>query len=375
MALMGFLTTMRGVSFPLIKTGFGVSYNDMGLMNSLTSFFSIFFCILAGVFMNRYGLKKNLLIGYLIFIAGTGSLYFASGFWITVWLYLIFQAGYGFLNIGLNGMGVRIFTLRSGLMINLLHFFYGAGAIFGPRFMGVMVNRGMRWQDVYPLGLFPLIIILLVLLVVRFPENPRRVNDNGDSAGKTTFWAMFADPRVWLFGITMGIGNSIDVFLLTWSGLYLLDVYGLDPSITGAAIISAFFMLYTLSRFISGFIIEKTGYLRSVIVSSLMIIVLFALAFGLGRRGIYLFAVVGFFTAIIWPTLLAIAAKVFKEQAQTASSAIFCISSTLGGIIHYGVGLTNRFIGAAWGFRSCIIYCIILVVLLFRLKRIRGAEG
>jgi fucose permease len=373
MALLGFLNSMRGVSFPLIKTGFDASYNEMGLLSALASFSTVCFSIIAGVFMNRYGLKKDIMAAFFFTIVGAVLLYFASSFWMALGLYIFLVAGFGFFEIGLNGMGIRIFTVRSGLMMNLLHFFYGVGAIFGPRFMGSLVNSGLRWQDVYPLAVIPVIIFLVISLFIRFPEENSEEN-NEVSVEKASFWTMLKDPMVWLFGLILGFGGSIEGCSVTWSGLYFFDVYGLDPSTTGAAIISIFYLLYTLSRFISGFIIEKTGYMRSVIAAGLAIILLFAGTFGLGRNGIYLLPVSGFFIAIIWPTVLAIGSGYFKERAQTASSAIICISFTLGGIINYGIGLTNRYIGEAWGYRTCLIYGVILVCLLLRLRRITEAR-
>jgi fucose permease len=280
-------------------------------------------------------------------------------------LYLIIQSGFGFWEISLNGTGVRIFTRKSGLMLNLLHFFFGVGAICGPRFMGFMVTRmGLSWQQVYPIALVPLFIMLVITLFIRYPGV-----EAAASGEKPSFLAALKDPMVWFFGVILGIASSVEGCSVAWSGLYLQDVYGLDPSIEGAAFVSAFFTLYTISRFSSGFVIEKVGYIRSIFVSSLIIIVLFIIAFSLGRTGIYLLPVTGFFIAIMWPTVLAISVGVFKEKAQTASSAMLCIAFTLGGIIQYGFGLTNVILGAAWGYRSCVVYSIILAVLLFLLGR------
>ena len=387
MVILGFLNSMRGVSFPLIKNSFNVSYNNMGLMSALTSFSAVIFCVVSSVFMNRFGIKKTIIAAFIFVTAGAGALYFASFFWITVFFFLILQAGFGFFEISLNGSGVKFFTIRSGLMLNLLHFFYGIGAIGGPRFMGFMVNRrSFSWQEVYPLALVPAFIMLIITLSVRFPVGnlnpgdsrrsvPERKNESTEAreaqqlSNAPSFWDMLKNPLVWLFGITIGLAGAMEGCSVAWSGLYLQDVYGFDPSVSGAAFVSVFYILYTISRFISGFIIEKTGYLRSVIVSGIMIVFLFAAGFILGRNGIYVLPVVGFFIAIMWPTVLAISAGVFREHAQTASSAMISIAFTLSGIIQYGVGLSNRFLGAAWGYRSCILYSSILVILLFVLQR------
>jgi len=367
MALIGFMNSIKGVSFPLMRNGFNVSYNDMGLMNALIFVIAVCSCIVSGIYMNRSGLKKTVIAALLLLMLGAGSLYFSTGLWMAMGFYFMLQAGICFFEVSLNGTGVRIFTVRPGLMMNLLHFFFGLGAIGGPRFIGFMVNRyDMSWQEVYPLTLVPIFSLLIGSLMIRFPG---KVETTASQQQGPSFWAMLKEPMVWHFGLILGIASSIEGCSIAWSGLYLLDVHGLDPSTFGAAFVSSFFMLYTLSRLLSGFVIEKTGYMRSIFVSGLLIIIILITAFSLGRRGVYLLPVVGFFIAVMWPIAVAISIGVFKERAQTASSAIVAIAFTLNGAIQYGVGLTNRFVGAAWGYRSCVIYSIILGVLLFLLLR------
>ena len=373
MTLFGFLSSMKGVSFPLIKNNFNVSYDDMGLMNALIYFTALCACIAAGIFMNRFGLKKAVAAAFFFVILGAGSFYFASVFWMAVGFYLLLQSGFCFFEISLNGVGVRVFTVKSGLMMNLLHFFFGLGAIGGPRFMGFMVHRmRINWQEVYTLALVPILILLIITLIIRFPGNP----ETADTRNKLSFWTALKDPMVWFLGFILGIACGLEACSVAWSGLFLQDVYGLDPSTAGAAFVSAFFLLYTISRLSSGFIIEKTGYMKSIFVSGVIIFVLFAAAFSLGRTGIYLLPVTGFFIAIMWPTIMAISVGVFKERAQTAASAIICITFTTNGIIQYGVGLSNRFLGAAWGYRSFVLLCsITLGVLLFLLARRNKIHG
>ena len=364
--LLGFLTSMRGVSFPLIRNSFNASYETMGLMNGLIYLAAVCSCIIAGIYMNRFGLKKAVLSAFLLVVLGAGSIYFATGFWMAAGFYLILQSGFVFFEISINGVGVKVFTVKPGLMMNLLHFFFGVGAIVGPRFMGLMVNRvEMSWREVYPLSLVVVIILLVMSLLVRFPAREEAT----DTQNRPSFWTAMKEPMVWFLGIALGIACGIEGFTVGWSGLYLQDVHGLEPSTTGAAFVSAFFFMFTISRLVSGFAIEKIGYIKSVLVSSLAIAIIFVAAFSLGRRGIFLLPVTGFFVAIMWPTIMAIGAGIFKERAQTAISAIIAITFTLNGLIQYGVGLTNSLLGAAWGYRSCLIYSIILGVMFLILAR------
>jgi fucose permease len=381
MILYGFVQSAKGVVFPLIKNEFNASYNEQGLLVGLVALVAVFFCVAAGVFIGRYGLKKALVLGFSLAALGMASFYFASGFWLAAGMYLVIQSGLSFFEISLNGLGVRIFTVKSALMISLLHFFYGAGAIAGPRFAGFITNRpDMNWRWIYPAALVPVFIMLIITLCIDFPDKPQRGRLNHPAGGtdrekvsgpeKTPFWVVIKQPMVWLFGLILGFGGAVEGGSLNWSVLYLQDVYGLDPAVSGAAFVSAFFVLYTTSRLISGFFIEKAGYMNSLLFAALGLLLLFISGFALGEWGIRILPLTGAFIAVVWPAMLAVSVGVFKAGAQTASGAIIAIAFTLNGIIQYGIGLTNRFMGAAWGYRSCLVYSLILLFLLYRLKRI-----
>jgi fucose permease len=385
MVLYGFVQSTKGVVFPLIKNEFNASYNEQGLLVALVSLVAVFFCVVAGVFIGRYGLKKALVLGFFLAALGMGSFYFASGFWLAAGIYLVIQSGLSFFEISLNGLGVRIFTVKSALMISLLHFFYGAGAIAGPRFAGFITNRpGMNWRLIYPAALIPVFVMLFITLCINFPDKPekgRRNHPAGETArekfsgpAKSPFWVVIKQPMVWLFGLILGFGGAVEGGSVNWSVLYLQDVYGLDPVTSGAAFVSAFFVLYTMSRLISGFFIEKAGYMNSLLFAALGLLLLFIGGFALGERGIRILPLTGAFVAIVWPAMLAVSVGVFKSGAQNASGAIIAIAFTLSGIVQYGIGLINRFMGAAWGYRSCLVYSLILLLLLCRLKRIIAPE-
>jgi fucose permease len=180
---------------------------------------------------------------------------------------------------------------------------------------------------------------------------------------------------VWLFGICMGLTSTIEYGVTNWSGLYLHDVFGLDPKTTGATFISVYFSLYAISRLLGGFFIEKIGYLRGVFLAAFITLCLLITGFVLGRRGVWVLPVTGLFIGVVFPTILAISIGVFKGKAQAASSTMLVISSSLSSTIQYLVGLTNRYIGEAWGYRSSVLYGTLLVFMLIRLQNVLRKKG
>ena len=76
---------------------------------------------------------------------------------------------------------------------------------------------------------------------------------------------------------------------------------------------------------------------------------------------------------------MALAMGVFGEDAPVFSSAMIAIGGALNAGVQFLIGLTNRFFGSAWGYRSSLCYTVLLIAALILLskstKRRAGAAG
>src|SRR5512146_2970659 len=150
MFLFGLVENIKGVSFPLIKSEFQVPYDSQGGLVSVTWFGYVIFSMAASLFMQRFGIKKAILVGYILVTAGALATLAAPSFLAVTFTLLIVNAGFGFFEVGANALGTVVFTARAALMMNLMHFFYGAGAILGPQAAGIFTGSlGMNWRQVY----------------------------------------------------------------------------------------------------------------------------------------------------------------------------------------------------------------------------------
>jgi fucose permease len=368
MFLFGFLENIKGVSYPLIKTEFGVSYDEQGRMVSLLSFGYTFFCVAAGFILSRFGVKKVYLLGFLFGLLGLSTVFFAPNFWITTaCMFLVFSC-FGLFEIGVNGLASILFTKKAALLMNLLHFVYGAGAVFGPRVAGMLCGiEGISWRHVYLFSVPLLLLFFVPAAIAKYPESAdTRPREDGP---KTGFTDALRIPMVWFFGITLGLMITIEMATSNWGSLYFQDVYGMDPTTAGAGFVSAFFVLFTLSRLVSGFVIEKIGYMRSLVGATAIAGVIFIAGFVLGRTGVYVLPALGFFIAILWPTIMAVAIGAFGVNAPVMSSAVIAIGGLFNALMQLSTGYINRYIGAAWGYRSCLIFVAALIVLLLMLGK------
>ncbi|GHU04962.1 hypothetical protein FACS1894147_10620 [Spirochaetia bacterium] len=367
MILYGFIQSMRGIALPLLKNELGFSYSRQGLILLLISVVLVLACLSAGAFISRLGFKKALALGFLAVMLGMGVFFFADSFWAAAGVFLIIQVGLSYFEIGINGMGSKFFTAKAGLMMNLLHFCYGIGAIAGPRFAGfisALPHAGTRY--IYPAGIPFIFIMMVVTMLIRFPREHAESIEAAPK--KITFSNALRQPLVWGFGIILGLSGTVETGFVNWSVLYLQDVYHFDPALGGAAFMSFYFILYTAARLLGGLFIEKIGYTGSLLLAAVSVFVILAAGFVLGERGIWILPFSGIFIAVFWPTMLAVNISVFKENAQVVSSAMLPIAFTLSGLSQYGIGLVNRFAGPAWGFRSCLVASLLLCAAIYKLR-------
>jgi len=376
MFLFGFTENVKGVSFPLIKTEFGVAYDNQGGLVSLTWFGYVTFCLVASFFLQQFGIKKSILAGYVLISAGALATLAAPSFWAASLTLLIVNTGFGFFEVGTNALATAVFTRRTALMMSLLHFFYGFGAIVGPKTAGLLTKAfGFSWRQVYMVIIIPTAVFFFFILFTRFAG---RTNQGAvkDLTSKVTFTSALRNPMVWLFSLTLGFMEVIEFGAANWGGLYLQDVYGLDPRITGASFVSLFYIVFTLSRLSSGLAIERIGYIRSLYMALVSTIVLFVVGFALGRNGIWVLPFTGLFIAIMWPTIMAVAMQVFGTDAPTTSSVIITLSGAVNGVFQLVIGLTNHYAGECWGYRSCVLYTITALVMLHLLSaRMRSKKN
>jgi fucose permease len=126
--------------------------------------------------------------------------------------------------------------------------------------------------------------------------------------------------------------------------------------------------LFTISRLVSGFLIEKIGYMLSLIGAVLIILAIFAVGFSLGAAGIYVLPALGFFIAILWPTFMAVGIGRFGKDAAIKTGAMIAIGGLSNALIQLAIGFINRYMGAAWGYRSALVFSLLLLIVLFLIR-------
>jgi fucose permease len=377
MLIFGIIENIKGVSYPLIKEQFNASWEQQGLMVSMLSIAYVGFSVIAGIFLGRFGIKPSFLFGFSALCAGLFSMFFMPGFFLTAAALFVVFAGFGFFEVGLNALATRLFITKAALLMNLLHSFYGIGAMIGPKATGLITgNARFGWRYAYLFSLPLALAFFIPAIFIRFPEESCESTSTAEAgqlhAPRKSFFDALKSPMVWLMSITLGLCVTVEMSSSNWGVMYFNDVYKINPSTDGASFLSAFFLLFTISRLVCGLFVEKIGYMRTLLLSAFIVLAVFITGFLLGEKGIYLLPSLGFFVAQFWPTLMAVAIVSFGRDAPVFSSAMIAISGLLNAGIQFIIGLTNKIFGPAWGYRSAVVYTLFLIVALVLLYRRLG---
>lgn len=198
-------------------------------------------------------------------------------------------------------------------------------------------------------------------------ETPvKEVSTTKSSAFNTTYswWTTLSTPMCWLCAATMGMMEGVENGTNSWATLYLVDILHFDPLKEVATFATFLQLIFTISRLISGPIIDWIGYYRSLYFSNIGCMLLLLVGFLTGRTGIYFFVFTSFFYAWFWPTNVCVMMGIFKENAPFATSHIFVMQGLFTFPFGYILGWVNRLCGDQWAYRANLVFGTIALICL-----------
>jgi fucose permease len=166
-------------------------------------------------------------------------------------------------------------------------------------------------------------------------------------------------PIIWFFSILLGLLVAVEFAPGNWGPLFFKDVYGLSPEVEGAAFVSLFYLLFTSSRLLGGFFIEKIGYYRSLYLDIIITILILFIGFSFSLNGIWILAASGLFISQFWILGMSLAEKRFGTNAGLFCSVIITLMGLFNVILQLFVGYINEMSGGHLGYPISLLFAII----------------
>jgi|APCry1669188910_1035180.scaffolds.fasta_scaffold00561_2 MFS transporter, FHS family, L-fucose permease len=318
----------------------------------------------AGYFMNRFGYKKGIIFGLLLYAFGAALFYPAAAiqsFWPFLTALLVIAFGLAFLETAANPyISVLGPSESAGRRLNLSQSFNGLGWIFGP-LVGGLIIFGMQSTDgnkfstiSWPYMGVAVVVLLVAILFIRTPlpeiveerEEGRKevregVREEGLNEERNDFrhevrndvpHALWSHPHFVLAVVAQFFYVAAQTGINSFFINYVTEA--IKVSNTDAALVLSFggMGLFWAGRLSGSFIMRSFATNKLLMTyAGICILLMLLVVGGLGWVSVSALFITYFFMSIMFPTIFVLGLKGLGPLTKKASS--FIVMSIVGGAL------------------------------------------
>ncbi len=309
----------------------------------------------SGMIAERWGYRRAIFPALLLLAIGTIGTGLVGSWLLAIFLTGAAGVGFGVTDSVCNAVVADETPGAHGTTMNLLHTFFGVGALAGPLLAGALLSSRVGWQGLFCLAgsMAAGCMVLFLLIPLPVPAH-RAIGGDGHSgspraqrSGQDS--AIWRSSHLWLLAAMLLLFVGMEQLVGAWSSAFLTRVQGADVD-TAARSASVYWAAVTIGRLLASAValrLTSERLLGGAALLSLCAIATLALAHGVSQALIAL-AVTGLGFAAIYPTIMAITARAYSRRFATIAG-FMAAAGGIGGAIYPWVG---GIVGQAWGLRA-----------------------
>lgn len=361
----GVVDVLKGSTLSSVLDEMQYSYSRGGFIVMAAYFGFVVSSLVTGFIADAGGKKTIIHLAALCFFGGIYS--YASSYSFALFIVGFFLIGFacGSIELAANYIIIDVQRRSPGLYLNLLTSFYGLGCMLAPLYTGAMFRAGHSWRDVYLYSLFVPLALLAYFLIARYPKL------DASSSPRTDFRALlktaFTPTMCWVYVLNFSY-VATEVCVATWLVEYFKVLHD-TPIETGASWLALYYAGIMVGRFAGGFFVDRVGYVRSIAiaVAAAMLCIL------LGISGPFALAALlpasGLFLSIILPTATALVSTMGLANMGSILGLFFCFVGFGGMAGPWLAGLVNDWFGLRVGMGTAALFCAVMLVSLYQIKK------
>lgn len=328
--LWGFARAILDVLNKHFQNALHISITQSAMIQVTTYLGYFLMAIPAGIFINKYGYRRGVVFGLLLF--GLGAVFFIPGALIgsfSAFLFCLFVIGCGlvFLETAANPYVTELGARETATSrLNLSQSFNGLGSIFATFCIGQFLFNDTQQGGnvVIPYAILGILVLAIAVVFSRvdLPEIQHRQTQE-DKAKGSNIAKLFANHRMFVFGLFALL--SYEVAEISINSYFINFVTGMHwmSDRTASLVLTLALAFFMVGRFLGSWImrhIQATTMLLICAVGSVVCIGLVLCDLGI----ISLVALVGnyLFEAIMFPTIFSIALTGLGNLTKSASSLL-----------------------------------------------------
>ncbi|RJX41346.1 MFS transporter [Paenibacillus pinisoli] len=377
MFVLGGVQNTKGLILEKVQNDISLDVSQVGIMVSIFQIGFLLASLIAGIFADRKGIKIVMSIGTVMMIGGLigTSAAFTAAFFLG--FYLIVGLGIGSMTVSVATLIPTFFKERAGVVFNLANALFGVGMIVTPLLLNFIFSHNVSWRFFYIGTAVVIAVILLALLT--FKPAKQAASQGQDNVTVSSILKLFQDRQILFVILFILFYVAVEAGFLNFFPIFYtaLDIAGMDAAqkaATAGYIIASFAFLFTIGRFVGGFIIYKLGERRTLVVFSLFALVSLIVGRIFMTDFSYLMMLFGLALSVLFPTAQGIASKLTR-QAGSLQGLIYVASGLGGAVIGILIGQVSQIFGISNGFNLLIVLALVIVVLALLIRTPKQSVG
>ena len=362
---LGLPDSLLGSGWPAIHTELNLPVSYMGFVSMTISCGTVISSLLSDKLTKKIGTRAVVSISIFLTVAALFGFSLSSRFWMLIVFAIPYGLGAGAIDAALNNYIALHFQAKH---MSWLHCFWGVGTIVSPFIMGYAVTNA-TWHDGYRIvGFLQLAIAIIMLLSLPLWKVNKNTAEEQPQKSVGLIGTLKIKGVPFLL-IGFFAYCAAEATTMYWASTYFVEVKKISAE-EAANLASLFYIGLTAGRFISGFITEKLGDRKMIIIGTCILtcgIVFLLLPINSYGFAIAAFIVIGLGCGPIYPCIIHSTPNQFGAENSGAIIGIQMASAYIGTTV---IPPLFGLIGNAIGFTIMPIYLLIFVILMITMTEL-----
>ena len=370
---LGLPDSLLRAGWPVMHTELGVSVSFMGIISMVISGGTIVSSLLSDKLTHKFGTRTVTVTSVLLTVAALFGFSFSGSFSMLIIFAVPYGLGAGAIDAALNNYVALHYKAKH---MSWLHCFWGVGAIISPFIMSFAL-KNLNWNGGYRIVGFIQLAIALLLLVTLPVWKINKTESTADTkrVGLTAALKIKGVPFLLIGFFAYCAAEATAMY---WASTYFTEVKGISGD-RAASFAALFYIGITLGRFASGFITERLGDRRMILLGTgilacgIMILLIPVRSY---MTAFAAFLVIGFGCAPIYPCIIHSTPANFGAENSGAIIGIQMASAYVGSTF---IPPLFGLFGNAVGFSVMPVYLLaffaLMIIMTEATFRITGKPG
>ncbi|MCR4403659.1 MAG: MFS transporter [Firmicutes bacterium] len=362
--IFGMTNTMTGPLLPSLRLDYQLSLSRAGSLFTVQFAGFILSVLVGGVLADTFGKRKFVVATTAILICGLTLIGCFRNVWLLDLGFFAMGVGFGGFDAGLAPLVGDLNAHRRAFALNLLHTFFGVGALVGPLWAGYIVAGSVTWRYAYLAMAACSLVFLLAFGARRIAPRLGAPRPAGEKPSRERLSSLAFDRRLMLLAGLVCVYVGVESGVSAWVFSFLTAALRATREVATGAV-SLFWASLTLGRLVSAYVSERLGH-SSFIACCCAGSVLAGLPLMMGPGvGAALASCValGFFFSGIFPTIMAQGTSLFPGSTGSVTGMLVAAGAAGGAVFPWLIGLVSDAFSLSTGMLLIPVGCGLMLAL------------